>query len=106
MHQFWRIPGVVSMLWPRKKLQALQKVKIIKFFFLSSFEVIQTLVQNFYGAVRPLVRSCMDGSTKGIEDRALDNTLPRNKKLIATCICLLNSRVKMALAVLVKLAES
>jgi len=50
----------------------------------------------------------MDGPTKGVEDRALDInvTLPCNKKLIVTCVYLLNSRVKMALAVLAKLAES
>ena len=48
----------------------------------------------------------MDGSTKGAGDMALDITLPCNKKLIVTCICLLNSRVKMALAVLVKLTET
>jgi len=48
----------------------------------------------------------MNGSTKGVEDRALDLTVPCSKKLTVACICLLNSRVKMALAVLVKLVES
>jgi hypothetical protein len=109
MHRFWRTPGVVSMLWLRKKLQALQKVKLSS----SSFQVIlrsfRQSSKTFMTRQGPnewrLVRSCMDGSTKGVEDRALDITVP-HKKLTVTCICLLDSRVKMALAVLVKLAES
>jgi len=48
----------------------------------------------------------MDSSTKGVEDRALNITVPCSKKLTVACICLLDLRVKMALAVLVKLAES
>jgi hypothetical protein len=98
------------MLWLRKKLQALQKVKLSS----SSFQVIlrsfRQSSKTFMALQGPnewrLARSCMDGSTKGVEDRALDITVPCNKKLTVTCICLLNSRVQMALAVLVKLAES
>ena len=48
----------------------------------------------------------MDDSIKGVEARALDITVSCSKKLTVACICLLNSRVKMALAFLVKLAES
>ena len=98
------------MLWLHKKLQALQKVKLLS----SSFQVIlrsfRQSSKTFTARQGPnewrLVRSCMDGFAKGVEDRALDITVPCNKKLTVACICLLNSRMKMALAVLVRLAES